>query len=250
LVEALRVEALSKNFGALVVLRNISLSITAFERRVVIIGPNGAGKTTLFNLISGELPPTRGTIHLFGRDVTKMPCHDRARQGLSRTFQITDLFPYFTLMENVLLAFEAHDRCRYQMLKPLRSYRRLYERAEQLLKEMRLWEKRDLPITNLAHGEMRLVELMLGMAGRPRLLLLDEPTAGLTRSEGVWLASLIQKLMKDVSLLIIEHDMQVAFNLAERIIVLHQGGIVAEGKPEDIRANPKIKEIYLGTSYA
>jgi branched-chain amino acid transport system ATP-binding protein len=247
--EALRVNGLYKNFGALQVVRDLSFSISVEESRVVIIGPNGAGKTTLFNLISGELPPSGGTIHLFGRDVTKMPCYRRTRLGLARTFQITDLFPYFTLMENLLLALQAHDPCAYQMLRPLHAYGHLYEKAEKFLREMKLWEKRDFAITALSHGEMRLVELMLGIAGGPKILLLDEPTAGLTRSEGVWLANMIQNLLKDVTLLIIEHDMQIAFALAERIIVLHQGAIVADGKPEEVRTNPRIKEIYLGTLY-
>jgi branched-chain amino acid transport system ATP-binding protein len=246
--QALQVESLYRNFGALQVVRDLSFTIPSNEKRVVIIGPNGAGKTTLFNLISGELPPSSGTIHLYGRDVTKMPSYRRTRFGLARTFQITDLFPYFTLMENLLLAIQAHDACAYQMLRPLRSYRHLYEKAEKHLREMKLWEKRDVAITALSHGEMRLVELMLGMASGPKILLLDEPTAGLTRSEGVWLANMIQDLLKDVTLLIIEHDMQIAFALAERIIVLHQGAIVADGKPEEVRTNPRIKEIYLGTS--
>jgi branched-chain amino acid transport system ATP-binding protein len=246
--EALRLDGLHKNFGALQVVRDISLSIPADERRIVIIGPNGAGKTTLFNLISGELPPSAGSIHLFGRNVTKMPNYRRTRLGLARTFQITDLFPYFTLMDNLLLALQAHDPCAYQMLRPLRSYGRLYEKAGKLLAEMKLWEKRDSAISALSHGEMRLVELLLGIAGGPKILLLDEPTAGLTRSEGVWLANMIQHLLKDVTLIIIEHDMQIAFALAERIIVLHQGTIVADGKPEEIKKNPRIKEIYLGTA--
>ncbi len=246
MAEALRVEHLSKFFGALGVVQDVSFSIPEEQRRVVIIGPNGAGKTTLFNLISGELPPTGGAISLFGRDVTRMPCYRRTRVGLARTFQVTDLFPYFTLMENLLLALQAHDPCAYKMLRPLRSYSHLYEKAEKLLAEMKLREKKDFAITALSHGEMRLVELALGIAGEPRILLLDEPTAGLTRSEAVWLANMIQSLLKDVTLLIIEHDMQIAFALAERVIVLHQGAIVADGRPEEVRTNPKIKEIYLG----
>ncbi len=245
--EALRLDKLYKNFGALQVTRDISLTIADEERRVVIIGPNGAGKTTLFNLISGEISATEGTIHLFGRDVTKMACFRRTSLGLARTFQVTDLFPFFTLMENLLFALQAHDPCAYQMLRPLRSYVHLYEKAEKLLRDMKLWDKRDFVITALSHGEMRLVELMLGIAGNPKVLLLDEPTAGLTRSEAVWLSKMIQDLLKDVTLLIIEHDMQIAFALAERIIVLHQGAVVADGSPEEIRMNPRIKEIYLGT---
>jgi len=245
--EALKLDKVYKNFGALQVARDVTLSISAVERRVVIIGPNGAGKTTLFNLISGELPVSEGAVHLFGRDVTRMPCYRRTRLGLARTFQVTDLFPFFTLMENLLLALQAHDACAYQMLRPLRSYTHLYKKAEKLLKEMKLWEKRDFSITALSHGEMRLVELMLGIAGGPKILLLDEPTAGLTRSEAVWLVNMIQHLLKDVTLLIIEHDMQIAFTLAERIIVLHQGAIVADGRPDEIRGNARVKEIYLGT---
>jgi len=246
-MEELRVEGLCKNFGALQVVRNVSFTVTGKERRVVIIGPNGAGKTTLFNLISGEFPPSRGSIRLFGQDVTRMACHRRTRLGMARTFQITDLFPYFTLMENVLLALQVHDRCIYQMLRPLKSYTHLYTRAEGLLKEVRLYDKKDDTIATLSHGEARLLEILLGIAAGPRILLLDEPTAGLTRSEAVWLASLIQELLKDVTLLIIEHDMNIAFDLAERMIVLHQGEVVADGTPEDIRDDPKIKDIYLGT---
>lgn len=247
MAEALRVEKLTKSFGALNVLRKVSFSIDSEERRVVIIGPNGAGKTTLFNLVSGELGPTGGAISLFGRDVTSMPCYRRTRFGLARTFQISDLFPFFTLMENILLACQAHDPCCYGMIRPLSRYRHLHEKAESLLRRMKLWEKKDVPISSLSHGESRLVELMLGIAGEPRILLLDEPTAGLTCSEGVWLAGLIRDYLKDVTLLIIEHDMQIAFELAERIIVLHQGEIVADGNPENIRRNTRIREIYLGT---
>jgi len=246
-MDELRVDRLSKNFGAVNVLREITFSVSREERRIVIIGPNGAGKTTLFNLISGELPSSGGSIHLFGRDVTKMPCYRRTRLGLARTFQISDLFPQFTLLENVLLALQAHDACSYQMLRSLRSYTHLYEKAETLLKEMRLYEKKDYPIASLSHGETRLTEIILGIAGGPRILLLDEPTSGLTSSEGVWLAHLIQNLLKDITILMIEHDMNIAFDLADRMIVLHQGEIVADGEPEAIRNNTRVKEIYLGT---
>jgi len=248
-VEELRVESLSKNFGGVTVLRNISFTVTREEKRVVIIGPNGAGKTTLFNLISGELPASGGSIYLFGRDVTRMSCHRRTHLGLARTFQITDLFLQFTLIENVILALQAHDPCHYQMLRPLKNYHHLHEKAEALLKEMRLHEKKDYPITSLSHGETRLVEILLGIASGPKILLLDEPTSGLTCSEGVWLAQLILNLLRGVTLLIIEHDMNIAFNLAERMIVLHQGEIAADGKPEEIRADTRIKNIYLGTCY-
>ena len=248
-MEGLRVENLSKQFGALRVVRNVSFSLAEEERRVVIIGPNGAGKTTLFNLISGELAPSKGSIHLFGHNVTTTPCHRRMRLGLSRTFQITDLFPYFTLLENVLLALQAHDSCRFQILRPLSTYSHLYEKAEALLKEVRLLDRKNDTLATLSHGDTRLLEILLGIAGSPRILLLDEPTAGLTRSEAMWLTRLIQHLLKDVTLLIIEHDMNIAFDLAERMIVLHQGEIVADAPPEEIRSSGRIRDIYLGKHY-
>jgi branched-chain amino acid transport system ATP-binding protein len=248
-MEELKVDRLSKDFGAIRVLRNISFSVSSEERRIVIIGPNGAGKTTLFNLISGELPSSGGSIHLYGRNVTTMPCYRRTRLGLARTFQVSDLFPHFTLMENVLLALQAHDPCCYQMLRSRRAYTHLYEKAEDLLKAMRLHEKKDYPIASLSHGETRLTEIILGIAAKPQILLLDEPTSGLTSSEGVWLAKLIREILKDITILMIEHDMNIAFDFADRMIVLHQGEIMADGRPEEIRANPKIREIYLGTFY-
>jgi branched-chain amino acid transport system ATP-binding protein len=246
-MEVLKADRLTKNFGAIKVLRDVSFTVTHEEKRVVIIGPNGAGKTTLFNMISGEMPSSGGSIFLFGHDVTRMSNYRRTHLGLARTFQISDLFPQFTLMENMLLALQVHDPCHYQMLRPLRSQKHLYEKAEALLAEMKLHEKRNDPISSLSHGETRLMEILLGIASGPTILLLDEPTSGLTCSEGVWLAQLILNLLKDVTLLIIEHDMNIAFDLAERMIVLHQGEIVADGIPEQIRTNPKIKEIYLGT---
>jgi branched-chain amino acid transport system ATP-binding protein len=178
-----------------------------------------------------------------------MPCHRRTHLGLARTFQVTDLFPYFTLMENVLLALQAHDQCSFQMLRPLKSYGRLFRRAEELLNGVKLYDKRNDAIATLSHGEGRLLEIIFGIAASPKILLLDEPTAGLTRSEAVWLATLIQDLLKDVTLLIIEHDMNIAFDLAERMIVLHQGEILADGKPQEIRENPRIKDVYLGTRH-
>ncbi|MDY7035434.1 MAG: ABC transporter ATP-binding protein [Thermodesulfobacteriota bacterium] len=246
-MEALRVEKLAKSFGALTVLHDISFTITSEESRVVIIGPNGAGKTTLFNLITGELTPSEGRTYLFSNNVTKMPCFRRTHLGMARTFQITDLFPLFTVMENLLLALQAHEPFRYQMFRPITAYGHIFEKAEGLLKGMDLFEKKDLLINTLSHGETRLVELLMGIATRPKIILLDEPTAGLTSSESEWLSNIIQKLLQNVTSVIIEHDMKIAFKLAERIIVLHQGRILADGDPEEIRANPKVREVYLGT---
>ncbi len=228
------------------VLSDISFSLGDADSRVVIIGPNGAGKTTLFNVITGELPPSGGRIYLFERDITKSHCHRRAHFGLGRTFQIVDLFPKFTVMENALLVLQAHQSFRYQMIRPLTAYTKLTDRATALLERIGLWEKRDFPIKALSYGEMRRVELLLGLSMDPKILLLDEPTAGLTSSESLELAGLIQNLHQDIRLLMIEHDMKVAFTLAERIIVLHQGRILADGKPGEIRKDPRVREVYLG----
>lgn len=245
-MEALRIDRVSKNFGALPVLNRVSFTISTSEKRVIIIGPNGAGKTTLFNTITGELQPNFGSIYLMSKNITKMPRHRRPHLGLGRTFQIIDLFPYFTVQENVLLALQAHQNFRYQMFWPVRRYKDLYEKTSWLLDQVNLKEKKDLPITALSNGEMRLVELLMGMAAEPKILLLDEPAAGLTSSESEWLADIIKRVLQEVTVLMIEHDMKIAFMLAERIIVLHQGKVVADGKPSEIRVNPKVKEVYLG----
>lgn len=227
-------------------LQDISFTLEQGGPRVVIIGPNGAGKTTLFNVITGEISPSGGHVYLFSRDVTSMQCHRRTHHGLGRTFQIVDLFADFTVMENTLLALQAHTTSCFHMIRPLRSYRNLYDRGKTLLERFGLWEKRDFPIRALSHGEMRHVELILGLAMEPKILLLDEPTAGLTSSESDRLANLVQNLSREITLVMIEHDMKVAFGLAERMIVLHNGEILADGAPEMIRANSKVKEVYLG----
>jgi branched-chain amino acid transport system ATP-binding protein len=228
------------------VLRNVSFTLEQKGSRVVIIGPNGAGKSTLFNVITGELAPTGGKVYLFEKDVTKIQCHHRAHLGLGRTFQIVDLFPRFTVMENALIALQAHESFCYQMIRPLTSYTRIADKANLLLERTGLWEKRDFLINALSYGEMRRVELLLGLCMEPRVLLLDEPTAGLTSSESLDLANLIQNLHRETTLLMIEHDMKVAFTLADRVIVLHQGEVLADGEPDEIRENAKVREVYLG----
>lgn len=227
-------------------MRDISFTLEHGGPRVVVIGPNGAGKTTLFNIIAGELSPSGGRVYLFSRNVTTLPSYRRTTFGLGRTFQIVDLFPNFTVMENTLLAFQAHGTSCLSMIRPLSSYRNMHEKARALLEGFGLWEKKDFPINALSHGEMRHVELILGLAMEPRVLLLDEPTAGLTSSESQKLANLIEGLHRNITLVTIEHDMKVAFALAERMIVLHQGEVLADGEPEKIRANSKVREVYLG----
>jgi len=238
-------EDLTKNFGGLTAVDHVNLEIRACERRV-IIGPNGAGKTTLFNLISGQFPPSQGRILHFGKDVTRLPIHQRAAMGIARTFQITNLFPNLTVLQNLRLAAQGLEPTKYVMYRPISSYPYLDDKVQKILEEVGLWDKRDTLIKNLSHGEQRQIEIAMALIGEPRLLLLDEPTAGLSPAETHSFTDILKKLDPDMTILLIEHDMDVAFEFAENITVLHQGGLIASGRKEDIRANRTVQEIYLG----
>ncbi len=245
--QVLALENLSINFGGLLAVAAVDLRVLPGERRA-IIGPNGAGKTTLFNLISGDLAPTTGRILLFGQDITRLPPHRRAALGLARTFQITKLFANLTVWENVLLACQALERTKFSMLWPLRTYRHLYARGEELLRAVGVWDQRDETIRNLSHGVQRQLEVALALAGRPKVLLLDEPMAGLSPAETHEMTELLRKLERSITLLIIEHDMDVVLDLAERIAVLHLGRLIADGSKDAVRANREVQEIYLGVA--
>lgn len=238
-------QVLSKNFGGLQAIRGVSLEIEEGERRA-IIGPNGAGKTTLFNLISGFLSPSSGHIYLFGREVTNLQAHQRAALGIARTFQVTNLFPKLTLFVNILLGVQAIRSARFCFYRPVRSFREIILEAERLLKEWNLWEKREDLLKNLSYGEQRQIEVVMALATKPRLLLLDEPTAGLSPAETAQVVSIIKSLPHEITTILIEHDMDVAFEIAEKITVLHFGSVLAEGSLEQIKGNPKVTEIYLG----
>lgn len=242
---ALSLLNVSKVFGGLRAVDGVKLDVRPGERRA-IIGPNGAGKTTLFNLISGELSPTAGRIMLFGRDITHLAPHRRAALGLSRTFQITNLFANLTVLENVLLAAQALHPAKLSMLRPLSSYTHLYAEARRLLSEVGLAEKEGVLVRALSHGEQRQVEVTLTLTGSPRLLLLDEPTAGLSPAESQMMTAMLRKLDPEITILMIEHDMDVAFDFAEVITVLHQGQVIAEGTRDEVRENRQVREIYLG----
>jgi branched-chain amino acid transport system ATP-binding protein len=216
----------------------------------VILGPNGAGKTTLFNLITGLLSPLTGTIRLFGDDVTALSPYRRARLGLGRTFQINTLFPRLTVLESVILAVQGADAARFSLWRPRSAYRHLEERAQDLLVEWNLADRRDVPTRELSYGEQRQVELLLALAGRPRALLLDEPTAGLSAVETAAVVGMIQRFPRDVTVLLIEHDMDVALTLAERVTVMHQGRVLADGTRDEVRADARVTEIYLGSEDA
>jgi branched-chain amino acid transport system ATP-binding protein len=244
-LKALEVQALTKNFGGLRAIRDISLEIEEGERRA-IIGPNGAGKTTFFHLISGFLFPTSGRLSLFGREVTHLQAHRRAALGMARTFQVTNLFQKLTLFENILLGVQARKWSRFCFYRRVTGFRDIVYETERLLKEWNLWGKKDALLKNLSYGEQRQIEVIMALATKPRLLLLDEPTAGLSPAETISVTAIIKGLPREITTLLIEHDMDVAFDIAEKITVLHFGSILAEGSPEQVKGDPKVTEIYLG----
>ena len=244
---SLQIEDISRNFGALQALLNINLSMEEGERHG-IIGPNGAGKTTLFSVISGTLPPSSGRVQLFGRDITRLPADRRALLGMSRTYQITNLFPSLSVLDNVVLGIQAHRSMKLAMHRPRSSYGSLYSKAEELLETWGLLENRDVVVRNLSYGEQRQVEILMALAGDPKVLLLDEPTAGLSTAETQTVTNLIRALPRTMSILLIEHDMDVAFDLVDRMTVLHMGQLLAEGTPAEIQADQSVTDIYLGTA--
>jgi len=243
---ALICRSLTKRFGGLNAASQVDLQVAQGERRA-IIGPNGAGKTTLFSLISGIHPVTSGSIFLFGHDITRIPSHKRAYLGLGRTFQITNLFPTFTVIESLVLACLCLHRSKFSTFKPISRYRHFYDRAEEVLETVGMLEKSGQIVKNLSYGEQRQIEIALALVSNPMVLLLDEPTAGLSPAESAMMADLIHKLDPAITILIIEHDMDVAFQVADRITVLHRGEVFEEGSTEEIRQHKRVQEIYFGT---
>jgi branched-chain amino acid transport system ATP-binding protein len=245
-VPCLAIRGLSKSFGGLHAVNNITLELYPGSR-TGILGPNGAGKTTLFHLITGVFPPSSGQILLFGRDVTRWPSYRRTGLGMARTFQITTLFPKLTVLDNVLLAVQGLRRMKFVMWRPLQSYREVHAKAQALLERVGFWERRQVEIRHLSHGEQRQLEIVLALASDPQLLLLDEPAAGLSSGESQEMATFLRNLDPHLAILIIEHDMDVAFAVVDSITVLHYGEIVEAGSPDQIRTSPRVREIYLGT---
>jgi branched-chain amino acid transport system ATP-binding protein len=245
-LQALQLRGLSKSFGGLAAVREVTLTVSSGERKA-IIGPNGAGKTTLFNLITGVFPSSSGEIVLFGKNVTRWPPHRRTALGMARTFQITSLFPKLTVLDNVLLALAGVGWSKLVMWKPLASYEKFQRRARQLLETAGYWDRRDAEVRNLSHGEQRQVEVVLGLASDPKLLLLDEPAAGLSSGESKEMAEFLKRLDPGLAILLIEHDMDVVFDVVSEISVLHFGAVVESGSCEDIRRSERVQQIYLGT---
>ena len=237
---------LTKEFGGLTAVDHVTLDIKAGERHG-IIGPNGAGKTTLFNLITGELTASAGAVLFFDKDVTRIPTHKRIALGMSRTFQINNLFPKLTVEQNVLLAAQGLERTKYVMYRSISSYSYLHDKTKAILQEFEMWQQRDVLVENLSYGDQRQIEICLALIENPKLLLLDEPTAGLSRAESKVFTSSLKKLNSEMTILLIEHDMDVAFELVDVITVLQMGAWVATGSTEEIKANQKVQEIYLGT---
>ena len=243
---ALELRGLSKSFGGLRAVRDVTLKIMPGDRKA-IIGPNGAGKTTLFNLITGIFPATSGQVLLFGRDVTSLPSHRRTALGMARTFQITSLFPKLTVLDNVLLAIQGLRASKFVMWRFMSSYRDVYDKAYGLLERARFLDRKDTEVRYLSHGEQRQLEIVLGLASDPKILLLDEPAAGLSSGESAEMAEFLLGLDSNLALLLIEHDMDVVFDVADHISVLHFGEVLETGPTEQIRKSAKVQEIYLGT---
>ena len=245
-MEVLRIEHLSKDFGGVHAVSDITFSVEDGER-LAIIGPNGAGKTTLFNLINGQLHPTAGRIYFSERNITNVVTHRLAHAGQSRSFQLISLFLNLTVLENALLALHGTKRSRFQMLRPITGYVDLLTKAEETLKAAALWEERDELVKNLSYGDQRRLEIALTtVPSGLKLLLLDEPSCGLTGAEGADITNMIRKLGKDITVLLVAHDMDLVFGVAERIMVLHYGQVIADGEPKEIRADPRVREIYMG----
>jgi len=243
---ALSVIDVSQNFEGVQALANVSFEVAPGERRL-IIGPNGAGKTTLFNVLAGSYAASSGQVVLFGRDITRLPTYARARLGLSRTFQVTNLFYRLTVLENILLALQAGKGAASPVLRLLQQDRALLARADALLEQWGLGECAKQAAQDISYGQQRQLDILLAMAVAPKVLLLDEPTAGLSAAEVPRVKAVLRGLPRDTTVLMIEHDMDVAFELADRITVLHQGRLLAEGNVEAIRSNPQVTEIYLGS---
>lgn len=242
----LELKGLGKRFGGLSAVRDVTLQIMAGDRKA-IIGPNGAGKTTLFNLITGIYPVTSGQVLLFGQDVTKWPSHRRTALGMARTFQVTSLFLGLTVLDNVLLAIKGLRPTKFVMWRFLSSYREVYDKAHHLLEQARFLDRKDTEVRNLSHGEQRQLEIVLGLASDPKILLLDEPAAGLSSGESADMTQFLMNLDSKLAILLIEHDMDVVFDVASRISVLHFGEVLETGSPQQIRSSAKVQEIYLGT---
>ncbi|MAS06394.1 MAG: branched-chain amino acid ABC transporter ATP-binding protein [Ahrensia sp.] len=244
----LRTEGLSKKFGSLEVTRDVTIELPRGARHA-LIGPNGAGKTTLINLITGQLTPDTGRIVLGSEDVTRLPVAARVRRGLTRTFQINTLFPDLTPIESLTLAICERKKEAGQFWRALTAHREAIDEADQILQQLQLGDVATRQTRHLAYGQQRLLEIALALATRPKVLLLDEPAAGVPKSESAALFEVIAALPTDISVLFIEHDMNLVFTFATHIHVLVQGAVLLSGPPEKIAHDPQVREVYLGSKH-
>jgi branched-chain amino acid transport system ATP-binding protein len=245
----LRLEGLAKHFGGVVATDGVSLDVVQGEVHA-LIGPNGAGKTTLIAQIAGSLPPDSGSVFFLEKDVTRASLHERVRIGLARSYQITSLFRRFSALDNVALAVQARSGSSFSFWKPVAGETQLFEEASSILDEIGLFGKKHQTASTLAHGDQRLLEVGLALATRPKLVLLDEPMAGMGPEESQRLIALIERIRTRVTVLLVEHDMDAVFRLADRISVLVSGRILATGRPPEIRANAEVRRAYLGDEVA
>ena len=245
---ALQITGLSKSFGMIRAVENVSITAHV-GTRMAILGPNGAGKTTLFNLISGLHRPSSGAITLFGKSIARVRPYGRVRMGLARTYQVTNLYPTLTVMDNIRLGVLGIDSKRYALHSSMASLGRIDQRCRELLELIDLWEIRDTEVRHLSYGHQRQIEIIMALASEPRVLLLDEPAAGLSVAETRPMVELIKSLDPALTLLIIEHDMDVAFEVATEVAVLHNGQVLAQGTRDEIKANSTVRDVYLGTAF-
>ncbi len=243
----LSLKGLSKHFGGIRVIEDVCLDVMVGER-VGLIGPNGAGKSTLFNMIAGDLEPSGGTIHFEEGNVNHLPNFQRTQDGIVRTFQKNNLMMGLSVRENILLVLQRIDKKHTQWWKSAtkKNYPELFEKVDNLLQEWGLQEQSHTKVADLSYGVQRQIEIIMAIAGNPKLLLLDEPTAGMSQVETDQIIALINKLPSEVTIMMIEHDIEVLFGNMHRVIVLHAGTLIADGKPEYVRENPEVKEIYMG----
>jgi branched-chain amino acid transport system ATP-binding protein len=243
----LRLRGVGRRFGGLHAVREVDLEIVPGERRA-ILGPNGAGKTTLFNVIAGDFPATSGTVELFGRDVTMLPARKRAKLGLARSYQQSRLFLGLTVEDNIYLSILG---VRGGHLRPVLAPkdREMREQAHAAAGRVAIADKLDSLVGDLSHGEHRQVALAMALASEPKILMLDEPASGLSRGERGLLTELLLKLERDITLILIEHDMDIALRVAERVTMMHDGRVIVEGTPDEIRANTLVHDLYLGRGY-
>jgi branched-chain amino acid transport system ATP-binding protein len=241
----LQTEGLTKSFGKMVAVNRMNLKVRKGELKS-IIGPNGAGKTTLFNLITGKLPPTEGTVRFKEEEITGLAPHVITQLGLARSFQLTNIFPNLTVFENVRIAVQAKDKRRFSHLSWAADLEEINRRTEEILERIGLLEYKDYIAKNLSYGDQRHLEIGIALATEPDLLLLDEPTSGMSPLETQETIQLIEQLSKDLTILIIEHNMDVVMKVSDSILVMHYGEKIAEGTPKEVAANPHVQEAYLG----